>query len=305
MAKNRRMIVGVATVLLSLFAAAPGKAQDIEDVIVAIECRDAAGNTSQGSGVVISADGRVLTARHVIYGDKDTPLVNPVCRGSTRLREPSDYKTMTPRQIGLPIEIDAAMLQFSNLQNQPYAKYCKSLQLRGGIFVAGFPKGQLTGVASFRQGVLSTVFPDSRNIVETDGQTISGMSGGPVFSKNLKGLVGLVIGAEFTNRGVSYYGILPVNEFAAVLNLTPSEEACYHDSNVVMDAGIEWKSGEATKKLGVKPGDGVCFLSRVFGNFNDTEDSVAVRIEDGEYVLTGNDNAGGGHGGVAQCYWND
>lgn len=282
-------------------------AVDIDKVLVAIECRGSNDITSSGSGVVVNENGLVLTARHVVYGDGDIPLVSPVCRGSLSVREPSEYRTLTLRQTAVPVGIDVAALQFSNVQNASYVGYCKDLKLRGGIFVAGFPANQPTGVPSFRQGVLSTIFANDKSIVETDAQTIRGMSGGPVFSKNFKGLVGLVIGAEFANGGVSYYGILPVNQFANLLGITASEEACYHTSRKINmnDDFSTWRTGESTKNLGVRVEDGFCHLNQVFGDFNHPSDSVAITIDNGMYQLWGNDSAGGGHGGTAQCFWHE
>ncbi len=58
--------------------------------------------------------------------------------------------------------------------------------VRHEIYASGFPGDTKTGVPSFRKGILSTVFPMNGGVLETDGQTVAGMSGGPVFAGDLK-----------------------------------------------------------------------------------------------------------------------
>jgi hypothetical protein len=129
------------------------------------------------------------------------------------------------------------------------------------------------------------------------------MSGGPVYSRNLAGIVGIVIGADFTAMGnVSYYGILPVEGIIAqTLGLQASQKACYHDTRAADLPNARWRSGDAPVDLGVSVDEGFCFLSRVEGEFNSPDDFVQITQVDGTYVLDGNSAAGGTHGGLAQC----
>lgn len=55
--------------------------------------------------------------------------------------------------------------------------------------------------------------------------------------------------------------------------------------------------------LGVRPEDGACFLATVIGQFNDRQDDVKVSVENGEYVLDGENHSGGQHGATARCIW--
>jgi hypothetical protein len=204
--------------------------------------------------------------------------------------------------------VDATLLRFAGSDKHPFMRYCalEDWMVRSKIFVAGFPGGTQTGAASFRQGVLSTVFPNPRGIIETDSQTISGMSGGPVFSGNLTALVGLVIGADFAANGaVSYYGILPVASLAPAFGLTKSSVPCYRQTReVTPPAGSStWDVDKGPLPLGVRAAEGICFLASVWGLFNDQRDNVRIDLSNGEYVLTGENKSGGQHGATARCVW--
>jgi hypothetical protein len=202
--------------------------------------------------------------------------------------------------------VDAALLRFSRMAEHDFLPHCliEPWSVRREIFVAGFPGTTRTGAPSFRQGVLSTVLPNAEGVLETDGQTVAGMSGGPVLTKDLRGLVGIVVGADFAADGtVSYYGILPVAFHAAALGLPPDPEPCHRRERVVDPA--PWTAGDAEVDLGVTAEEGVCFLSGVWGAFDDERDSVAVELREGRFVLTGENWLGGRHGASARCVLHD
>ncbi|MDH3199014.1 MAG: serine protease [Candidatus Krumholzibacteria bacterium] len=283
--------------------AAKVSADVVDDTIVYLECT-ANGATSRGTGVVVSAKGHVLTAKHVVPD-------GAACVGSIGVADPNTAGRMIVQPTNLPV--DAALLQFSRQQEYVFAPYCplEDWMVRRKIFVAGFPGKTQTGAASYREGILSTVIPNAAGILETDGQTVSGMSGGPVFSKNLAGIVGIVIGAEFDNLGtVSFYGILPASSYARDFGLTESEQPCYRQYREVdlsdPDSGdwtAVWKAGDGPVPLGVTEDQGFCFLEGVKGLFNDPDDEVWVENLDGEYILNGFNRSGGTHGGTARCIW--
>jgi hypothetical protein len=280
--------------------------------IIYIECKEGvSGPVRRGTGVIVSPDGHVLTAGHVVLppGKDIKDVKDLTCRGSIGVAQQSTMRDMVVQPINTAV--DAKLLRFVEPQPYEYVPYCKleNWMIRRKIFVAGFPGGAGVGVASFREGVLSTVFPDHRGLIQTDGQTIAGMSGGPVFSKNLGGLVGIVIGADFAADGtVSYFAILPISSsIASTFELIPSPVPCYRQNREVdlPKTLAEWNSDKSTVRLGVRAEEGVCFLSKVWGQFDSSEDSVSVELHDGEYVLTGVNRAGGVHGGSARCIWHE
>jgi hypothetical protein len=277
------------------------QAATAEKTIVYIKC-DLDGKTFSGTGVVVSPTGKVLTARHVAPNGS-------TCRGSIGVADPNVAAKMVQQPV--TIHVDAALLRFADQKTYEFMPYCmlEDWMIRRKILVAGFPGTTKTGVPSFREGVLSTVLPNPDGIIETDGQTVGGMSGGPVFSKNLAGLVGIVLGADFAKDGtVSYYGILPFSPpTAAALELVPSKVPCYRRSREVeLPISVTgWNADKHFVPLGVRKEEGVCFLSKVWGQFDSPEDSVSVELQNDEYFLTGVSKSIGQRGASARCIWYD
>ncbi|MGO6667044.1 S1 family peptidase [Rhizobium ruizarguesonis] len=275
-----------------------------EGAIVYIECATPAG-TSRGSGVLVNHEGFVLTARHVLGGKPNEQIPETTkCKGSIGVADENATRAMIVQPI--TVSVDAALLQFSDTREYEFMPVCKleNWMIRRNIFVAGFPGKTESGAPSFREGVLSTVRRNSKGVLETDGQTIAGMSGGPVFSNNLKGLVGIVLGAQFTQEGtVSYFGILPIEQqYIDAFSLTPSEEPCFHHELTTEFGPFD---GNNAINLHVKVTDAACFLSSVGGLFNNEGDLVEVKPVNGEYWLTGANKQGGSIRVSARCIWYD
>ena len=218
-----------------------------------------------------------------------------------------------------PVAVDAALLVFATDGTEvfEFARYCPldPSMVRRDIFVAGFPSETKTASVSYRRGVLSTVVQRPDGLIETDGQTIAGMSGGPVFSKNLSGIIGIVIGTKYAREIVNgqqvnvvdFYGILPVSPVASAFDLTETDAPCYRNRGEVdfKDDHPQWNTGDDPRRLGVRADEGICFLSRVWGQFDDRQDTVGVELRDGEYVLTGSDKSDSQYGAAARCVWYD
>lgn len=280
--------------LTVLLLAAAGQAGADDEVVVYLECT-AGGKVSRGSGVLVSARGHVLTAAHVIPE-------GATCTGSIGVADSNIAQRLVVQPTSLPV--DMAMLRFSKTDDYPFARYCpiEDWMVRREIVVAGFPGRTETGAVSYRQGVLSTTTANQAGVLETDGQTVAGMSGGPIFSRNLKGLLGLVAGAEFAADGtVSYYGIVPLADYAETLKLTPADRPCYSQTAEIALSGTIWRQGDAPVVLDVAPDEGFCFLAEVFGEFNSVGDRVWVEAKDEAYELSGSGKDGGTHGGRARC----
>lgn len=288
--------------LLGLGLSTPAKA--IEDTIVYLECT-VGDKTSRGTGVIVSSSGHVLTAKHVVPDGAR-------CMGSVGVADSNNAARMVIRPTNAPV--DAALLQFSQNRDYAFAGYCRleDWMIRERILIAGYPGRTETGVPSYREGILSTVFANAQGILETDAQSVAGMSGGPVYSKNLNGIVGIVIGAQFTPQGTpEYYGILPVETVAAAFGLQEAVKPCYHKAAEVDFVNAEgnwaatWQSGDAPVALNVSQDEAFCFIVSVFGEFNDQRDMVWVEASDGTFVLRGENYNGGVHGAEAACVWRD
>jgi S1-C subfamily serine protease len=169
-------------------------AQDAESTVY-IKCDGPDGKTSRGSGVIVSEDGRVLTAKHV------APSADYKCRGvlGTAAEEPT--RTLLRRKSSP--DYDALLLYFVPKPGEKFRPvYVVELdpELQGRAIAAyGFPATG-TGEVSVRTGTISTTTPNEAGMIETDALTTRGMSGGPVFLKDTPGgraLVGIVAGANF------------------------------------------------------------------------------------------------------------
>ncbi|MFK0278423.1 serine protease [Ensifer sp. NPDC090286] len=298
----RRFAVSVLTTVM-MWACPAAATPPLEKVIVYIEC-SGPGGTNAGTGVLVGRNGLVVTALHVA-----NPTKYNSCKGTIGYANPGQGDPLV-FQAQANGGKDAALLQFTKPgPYEDYLKFCKleDWMVRREIFVGGFPGGDAERVASYRKGVLATTFR-KKGMIETDGQTVEGMSGGPVYANDLKAFIGIIAGAQGAmTGGIDYYGIIPADEFAAEFGLTQSADPCFRRSREVEfpNGGGSWEAGNLPLKLGVKTEDGVCFLAAVWGEMTDPGDSVAVTIDNGEYVLGGKNTVGGHHGATARCIWNN
>lgn len=144
--------------------------------------------SAQGSGVIISADGFVLTAAHVAGGkDRDATVIL------------SDGTHLRARTLGMNRDKDAGLLKIedSRFVNWPYATIGRSNDLKVGqwCIAAGHPGGwQQSRGAVVRVGRLWKIGKSSRDshahTLFTDCALIGGDSGGPLFTLEGK-LVGI------------------------------------------------------------------------------------------------------------------
>jgi len=296
-------LIAALGAVVSLFTTVQ-TARAIEDTIVYLECT-VGDKTSRGTGVIVSSRGHVLTAKHVIPD-------GATCRGSIGVADGNNAARMVVRPTNAPV--DAALLQFSQNKDYAFAGYCRleDWMIRERILIAGYPGRTQTGVPSYREGILSTVFANGQGILETDAQSVAGMSGGPVYSKNLNGIVGIVIGAQFTPQGTpEYYGILPVETVASLFGVQEATKPCYHQTNEVDFVGPDgkwkatWQAGDGPVALNVAQDEAFCFIVSIFGEFNDPRDMVWVEASDDTFILRGENYNDGSHGAEAACVWKD
>lgn len=222
MRRARRSLAWGLAAMVAL--AAPARAED--STVVHIACDTGA----EGSGVIVSAEGHVLTAAHVMApGATCTASIGR--RNGPRL--PLVAERRHPTLDALLMRLDAG----AELGPLPFATVCP-LEGQGGqeIRVVAF-HGASTGAPSVTEGILSTT--ELRDgTVEMTGMTAEGKSGGPVFLHGTDAIVGIVAGAEFAASGlVAYYGMVPV-EGMADFGLTPAR-VCEAEA-----ASVQRKLGE-------------------------------------------------------------
>lgn len=142
---------------------------------------------SSGSGVVISADGLILTAAHVIQGLKEVDVYF------------SDGKKWSGKVLGANFSKDIGMVQMKEKGSWPHVGIGVSAPLKAGDWVvalgnsAGFDPARPSPV---RFGRVMSDGPG--NYFTTDATLIGGDSGGPLFD-----LEGKVVGIN-SSIGVSW-----------------------------------------------------------------------------------------------------
>ncbi|MCA9246082.1 MAG: trypsin-like peptidase domain-containing protein [Planctomycetales bacterium] len=128
---------------------------------------------SQGSGVVVSASGLVLTAAHVVKAPGQEAKISL-----------ADGTELLGQTLGLDEQADTGMIQINDAREFAFAPLGDSTSLERGqwCLAIGFPQGQTSdGRATVRLGrVLFT----SRTIIGTDCTLIGGDSGGPLINLN-------------------------------------------------------------------------------------------------------------------------
>ena len=153
-----------------------------------------------GSGVIISPDGYILTAYHVVEGAR---RVRVALEPQSPLRRiGSEPKFQNADVVGGLRDADIAVLKIAG-HDLPAIPFGDSVALKQGQIVAAFgsPEGLTnsvsTGVVSFAARQIEP--DDFMTYVQTDASQAPGSSGGPLL--NLEGkLVGIVV-FSITDRG--------------------------------------------------------------------------------------------------------
>lgn len=163
--------------------------------VVYIECKRGA-DIRVGSGVIVSAEGHILTARHVAPPDFD-------CRAAVESRdEPLRQIRETPEARNIDKALDFTLWRFTPKSNEifGYARYCPVNRnvAEVDLVVRAFSEQSGSGLPNATKGILSSYIPDRLGQVDSDALTSRGKSGGPVFlASSPNTMVGIVAGATF------------------------------------------------------------------------------------------------------------
>ncbi|MGN1382471.1 MAG: S1C family serine protease [Eubacterium sp.] len=161
-----------------------------------------------GSGVVIQANGYILTCNHVIEGANKIKVT---------LRNKKSY---TAKVVGADSDNDIAVLKINAVGLTP-ATYGDSSKLSVGdsVVAIGNPLGELSNTAT--TGIISalnrnlTIDGKKMNLMQTDASINPGNSGGALFN-SAGNLVGIVV-AKSTGSDIEGLGFaIPINRAAKV-----------------------------------------------------------------------------------------
>jgi S1-C subfamily serine protease len=158
-------------------------------------------DSNEGSGVIISGDGRILTAAHVV-GEAEAVVV-----------ECADGQKISARVVASSILADVALLQLDNVPSSvSAAKLADSDRVEPGddIFIVGAPYGlsfTLTAgrISARRRNLTSGGILSSVEFFQTDAAINSGNSGGPVFNRAGE-VIGIVSGIVTHSGGFEGVG---------------------------------------------------------------------------------------------------
>ena len=182
---TKNVSLKISPELAELFAGAPGDTQDLETMqshlrrlvpqisraTVAIQLKD-----GMGSGVIISKDGYVLTAGHVV--GRPDQQVTFILHDGRRLRG----KTLgAHRGMHAGLMKDAGLMKIANQEDLPYAEMGQSRTLKQGqwCLALGHPGGYQTGRSPPLR--LGRILLLNNEMLVSDCTLVGGDSGGPLF----------------------------------------------------------------------------------------------------------------------------
>ena len=225
-------------------------------------------SASVGTGVIMTADGYVITNAHVISGGETCWVV---------LANGMDY---TAQLVGYDTDEDLAVLKLENAQDLPVAEFGNSdLAVVGDrVYAIGNPLGiELRGTLT--EGILSAINRDVElegrilNVLQTTAALNNGNSGGPLINRygqvigiNTLKMSGTGAPDEATVEGLGF--ALPISSASFVINDiiadgkfhgTPTlgiMVATYdtEDGGTIV-AAVEVAAGSAAEEAGVETGD--------------------------------------------------
>ncbi len=215
---------------------------------VQVLIKDAQNNTlGIGSGVIVSSDGHILTAKHVL----DEYFKSPETRRVV-VRLPNQHLMLQSENpvkvISRDPNVDMALLRLPTI-DLPFLKFGNSslLEMHDRLMASGFGAGSETVLSKFghRSGLAW----------EVDNPLSEGFSGGPVVKDGCDVLVGIVLGGLGNSSGIipGRSQIIP-SQYGAMLfaqaSSAQSETLCSESSPTNLDPAGEKKGGPTESSPG-------------------------------------------------------
>jgi serine protease Do len=243
---------------------------------------------AQGSGVIVSEDGMVLTAAHV-SGSPGRQVTITL----------SDGTRAFGRSLGRNKTLDASLIRIDSPQKTwPYAHMARVEEVHAGDWsiVMGHPGGhQPDRLPVFRLG---RVIEADSQVIQTDNELVGGDSGGPLFD-----MYGRVIGINSRIGPDTALNLhTPIDAYADDwVRLAAGEEIFLHSGAVLgisaepVSGGLKvtkvWP-GDPAERAGLREGDILTqFDSRRVGSFDRLRELVGENEPGNRIVLTIRRNA--------------
>ena len=218
--------------------AAPADAMSIPDIVtkvspsvVGISCI-LDGGTSTGSGIIMSADGYIITNAHVIADAKSISVVLPSAyysdssssTDSSSTDSTSDENlTYTAELVGSDTQSDVAVLKIDKTGlTAAELGTSEGLQVGELSIVIGNPLG-LSLANSVTAGIISatdrtlTVEDRTMNLIQTDASVNSGNSGGPLINAYGQ-VIGITSAKVSSSVGEGLGFAIPIDEALPIIN---------------------------------------------------------------------------------------
>jgi serine protease Do len=138
-----------------------------------------------GSGVIVSEDGLVLTAAHVITGEDPFGKASPYEAGKECEIVLPNGKKVKAKTLGVNSDTDSGMIQITekgpNDGKWPFLPVAKSAELKKGLWVVslGHPGGPKSGRPPVAR--LGRIVNNNKDLVRSNCTLVGGDSGGPLF----------------------------------------------------------------------------------------------------------------------------
>lgn len=232
-------------------------------------------SASSGSGVIINAEGFVITNHHVVKNSTDIKITD------------ISGKTFTATLVGSDERSDIAVLKIDSDETFDYAKIGDSSSIRVGqsVIVIGNPLGTLGGSAT--TGIVSALDRDIyldgqyQTLIQTDATINSGNSGGGLFDAN-GNLIGIINAKDsgFTSNGTIIEGIgfaIPINKALDIAE----QLMAYGEVNNRVSLGVE-----ITEAL-LEDGSTEIYISKIYEG--SSADLAGLKVEDRIVSVNGED----------------
>jgi serine protease Do len=192
---------------------------------------DVATQSGTGSGVILDADGYIVTNAHVVQGAQRIDVLLSATPLNASDGNPTELNLVRAEVVGLDSETDLAVLKIDK-RGLPTLKLADSSKLRQGelVLACGSPFGLQNTIS---MGVVSSVSrqlePESTMLyVQTDAPINPGNSGGPLINMKgeVLGLNAMIFSESGGNQGLGF--AIPSNVVSNVYRQIKAEGHVHH-----------------------------------------------------------------------------
>jgi serine protease Do len=224
-----------------------------------------------GSGVIVSADGYIMTNNHVVEGMDDLIVTL------------SDKREFSATIVGTDPPSDIALIKLDNAEGLPVAYIGNSDKLRIGEMVVaigspyGLPETVTSGIVSAQGRGTRGAINEYENYIQTDAAINPGNSGGALVDLNgaVVGINTAIFSRSGGNQGVGF--AIPVNMARQIMEILVDEGKV---SRGWLGVSIQNIEGKVAQGLGMKPNSGV-----LVGDVIENTPAAAAGIKAGDVIV--------------------